>query len=424
MNEKKLFIKRDIFEDLKSHLIKKEITLIVGPRQAGKTTLMMLLKEYLESVRKKTVFLSLDFENDQKFFSSQNALIEKLKLEFGNNEGYVFIDEIQRKEDAGVFLKGLYDMSLPYKFIVSGSGSVELKEKVHESLAGRKAMFEVFPVSFREFVNFKTGYKYDDKLADYFTVENKKTAEFLGEYLNFGGYPRVVTEDTQEEKNKIISEIYRSYIEKDIAYLLKVEKLDAFSSLVKILASQTGKMLNYSELSNTLGISVATVRNYLWYLEKTFITETVSPYFKNIRKEITKAPVVYFYDIGFRNYSIGLFGTVGETDGLGFVFQNLIFNILKNKILYSSGKINYWRTKDKAEVDFIVSVGNKLIPIEVKYADIKKPEIERSLRSFIEKYSPEKAFVVNKSFKGRVDIGKTEINFIPFWELIGKDIFR
>ena len=171
MNEEKLFIRRDIFQDLKSHLAKKEITLIVGPRQAGKTTLMMLLKEYLESVRKKTVFLSLDFENDQKFFSSQNALIEKLKLEFGNNEGYVFIDEIQRKEDAGVFLKGLYDMSLPYKFIVSGSGSVELKEKVHESLAGRKAMFEVFPVSFREFVNFKTGYKYDDKLADYFTVE-------------------------------------------------------------------------------------------------------------------------------------------------------------------------------------------------------------------------------------------------------------
>lgn len=423
MNEKKLFIKRDIFEDLKSHLPKREITLIVGPRQAGKTTLMMMLKEHLESARKKTVFLSFDFENDQKFFYSQNSLIEKLKLEFGNDEGYVFIDEIQRKEDAGLFLKGLYDMSLPYKFIVSGSGSVELKEKVHESLAGRKAMFEVFPVSFREFVNFKTGYKYNDKLADYFTVENKKTLGFLGEYLNFGGYPRVVTEDTREEKNKIISEIYRSYIEKDIAYLLKVEKLDAFSSLAKILASQTGKMLNYSELSNTLGISSATVRNYLWYLEKTFITETVSPYFKNIRKEITKAPVVYFHDLGFRNYSVGLFGTVGETDGLGFVFQNLIFNILKTKLLFSAAKINYWRTKDKAEVDFIVSVGDKLIPIEVKYADIKKPEIERSLRSFIEKYSPEKAFVVNKSFKGAMNIGKTEINFIPFWELIVKDIF-
>ena len=109
----------------------------------------MLLKDHLEKKGEKTAFLSLDFENDQKFFSSQIAFIEKLKLEFGNATGYVFIDEIQRKEDAGVFMKGLYDMSLPYKFIISGSGSVELKEKVHESLAGRKAMFEVLPRIFQ-----------------------------------------------------------------------------------------------------------------------------------------------------------------------------------------------------------------------------------------------------------------------------------
>ena len=248
MNEIKSFIKRDIFEDLKKHLSKKEITLIAGPRQAGKTTLMMMLKKHLELSSKKTVFLSFDFENDQKKFSSQNSLVEKLKLEFGNNEGYVFIDEIQRKEDAGVFLKGIYDMALPYKFIISGSGSVELKEKIHESLAGRKTMFEIFPVSFKEFVNFKTEYKYSDRLDNYFAVENKKTVELLAEYLNFGGYPRVVTEDTLEEKTRIISEIYSSYMEKDIAYLLKIEKLDAFSSLVNVLAGQTGKMVNYSEL--------------------------------------------------------------------------------------------------------------------------------------------------------------------------------
>ena len=424
MNEKKLFIKRDILEDLKRHLSKKEITLIVGPRQAGKTTLMMLLKDHLEKKGEKTAFLSLDFENDQKFFSSQIAFIEKLKLEFGNATGYVFIDEIQRKEDAGVFMKGLYDMSLPYKFIISGSGSVELKEKVHESLAGRKAMFEVYPVSFREFVNFKTEYKYSDRLADYFAIENTKTLNFLEEYLNFGGYPRVVTGSDLEEKKRIVAEIYGSYIEKDIAFLLKVEKLEAFGSLVKILASQTGKMINYSELSNTLGVSVATVKNYLWYLEKTFITEAVSPYFKNARKEITKSPVIYFHDLGLRNYSIGLFGMAVETDGSGFVFQNFIFNILKTNILFSGAKINYWRTKEKAEVDFILSLGDKIVPVEVKYANFKKPEINRSLKSFIEKYNPKKAFIVNKSLKDSLIIGKTEVNFVPFWEIIGKDVFR
>ena len=191
-------------------------------------------------------------------------------------------------------MKGLYDMSLPYKFIISGSGSVELKEKVHESLAGRKAMFEVCPVSFREFVNFKTEYKYSDRLADYFAIENTKTLNFLEEYLNFGGYPRVVTGSDLEEKKRIVAEIYGSYIEKDIAFLLKVEKLEAFGSLVKILASQTGKMINYSELSNTLGVSVATVKNYLWYLEKTFITEAVSPYFKKRKKRNNEIPGYLF----------------------------------------------------------------------------------------------------------------------------------
>ena len=173
---------------------------------------------------------------------------------------------------------------------------------------------------------------------------------------------------------------------------MKVEKLEAFGSLVKILASQTGKMINYSELSNTLGVSVATVKNYLWYLEKTFITEAVSPYFKNARKEITKSPVIYFHDLGLRNYSIGLFGMAVETDGSGFVFQNFIFNILKTNILFSGAKINYWRTKEKAEVDFILSLGDKIVPVEVKYANFKKPEINRSLKSFIEKYNPKKGF--------------------------------
>src|SRR3989338_8852975 len=127
-------IKRALLRDLKEHFNKKEITFIVGPRQAGKTTLMFLLKKYLDRLEEKTVYLTLDIERDRQFFASQESLINKIKLVIGD-KGYVFIDEIQRKENAGIFLKGIYDMNLPYKFIVSGSGSVELKEKIHESLA-------------------------------------------------------------------------------------------------------------------------------------------------------------------------------------------------------------------------------------------------------------------------------------------------
>jgi len=300
-------IERKLLKELKYHLNKKEISLIIGPRQAGKTFLMFLLKDYLEKKGKKTLFLSLDFEADKKFFVSQNALIRKIELELGKEKGYVFIDEIQRKENAGLFLKGIYDMNLPYKFIASGSGSVELKEKVHESLVGRKRIFELNTVSFEEFINFKTNYRYKEKLADFFRIEKEKIFEFLTEYLNFGGYPRVILEEKLSEKTKIIDEIFHSYLEKDISYLLKVVKTEAFSSLIKILASQVGNLINYSEIASTLGISLQTLKNYLWYLEKTFIIKKLTPYFRNKRKEITKSPLIYFYDLGLRNYTNCIF---------------------------------------------------------------------------------------------------------------------
>lgn len=410
-------IKRDVFNDLKNHFSKKEITLIIGPRQVGKTTLMNLLREDIQKQGEKTLYLSLDFENDNKFFISQEILIERLKLEFGDNRGYVFIDEIQRKEDAGLFLKGIYDRNMPYKFIISGSGSVELKEKVHESLAGRKMIFEIEPVSFTEFVSFKTEYKYEERLDSYFNLEKEKTAIFLEEYFNFGGYPRVVLEKTKEDKLKAISEIYRSFIEKDISYLLKVEKLDAFNSLVKALASQTGKILNYSEIANTCGISLKTVKNYLWYLEKIFVIQIIYPYFRNKRKEITKSPTVYFYDLGLRNYAIGAFGNLTNPNDTGFLFQNLTFNILKEKLKWSGAQINFWRTKDKAEVNFVVNFGERLIPIEVKYKNFKEPSAERAFTAFIKKYSPETGFVITRNFKGELIIEKTKVCFIPFFEL-------
>lgn len=410
-------IKRSIFNDLVSHLDKKEISLIIGPRQVGKTTLMNFMKDYLDKRGKKSVYLSLDFENDQKYFDSQNNLVNKLKLEFGGEHGYVFLDEIQRKTDAGIFLKGIYDMNLPYKFIISGSGSVELKEKVHESLAGRKLLFEVLPVSFFEFLNFETDYRYEEKFEEFLTIEENKTLNTLERYLNFGGYPRIILSDTLEEKARIIDEIFRSYVEKDISTLLRVEKLDVFRLLVKILAGQISGLINHSEISNTLGISLATVKNYLYYLEKTYIIKRLDPFYRNVRKEITKSPTVYFHDLGLRNYALGIFGNVARTDDFGFLFQNLVFNILQEKIKFTGAKINYWRTKDRAEVDFIYSLGETVVPIEVKYRSFSEPSIERSLRSFIDKYNPQKAVIVTRDFEAKFKIEKTDVIFIPFWLL-------
>lgn len=414
-------IKRFLFDEVKGHLSKKEISFIVGPRQAGKTTLMLLLKEYLEKKGETTLFLNLDIEMDKEYFYSQAGLLKKIELELGKKQGFVFIDEIQRKEDAGVFLKGIYDMNTPYKFIVSGSGSVELKEKIHESLVGRKRLFELSTLSFEEFVDFKTEYKYEDKLPDFFVIEKDKAYNFLDEYLNFGGYPRVVLEETLSEKLKLINEIYQSYIERDISYLLKIHKTEAFSSLVRLMASQIGKLTNFSELSSTLGISYKTLKAYLWYLEKTFIIQRIPPYFRNVRKEITKSPIFYFYDLGLRNFALGNFGNL---ENKSFLFQNFVFNILKEKTRLTSSRICFWRTKDKAEIDFAIDAGRYLIPIEVKYQKLKKPKITRALRSFINRYEPKKSLIVNLELDEIVSLNKTKIRIIPFYRILEKGLLE
>ncbi len=409
-------IKRTIFEDLKNHLSNKEISLIVGPRQVGKTTLMKELIKYLEGRQEKIVFLNLDYDSDKRFFASQDELIRKIELEIGKS-GFVFIDEIQRKEDAGLFLKGIYDRDLDYKFIVSGSGSLELKEKIHESLAGRKRLFNLNPVSFEEFINFKTEYRYQDKLTDYFDLEKDKTRMFLEEYLNFGGYPRVILEIQKEEKKRIIEDIFKSCVEKDILSLLNIDRPDAFSSMIKILASQSSQIINYSKLGQQIGLTFEPLKKYLWYAEKTFLIKSIRPYFTNKQKELTKSPVIYFNDLGLRNFSIDMMGELNNSLSLGLVFQNLILQILEDKISNSTGIINYWRTITGKEVDFIINKGGSIIPVETKYSHLKDSTVEKPLLDFINKYNPKEALVVNLSLKEEKIINKTTVRFVPFYKI-------
>ena len=389
--------------------------MLVGPRQAGKTTLMTGLMEELAVKSEKSIYLNLDNEKEKRFFASQSSLVDKIRTVLGEKKGYVFIDEIQRKEDAGIFIKGIYDMKLPYKFIITGSGSIELKEKVYESLAGRKRLFEIYPLSFEEFVNYKTEYKYQNKLENYLDINGDERRSFLEEYLKFGGYPKVVLSKTSEEKNIAIEDIYKSFIEKDIQALLKVEKSDVFLVLLRVLASQNSRILNYTELSNTLKLSLPTLKKYLWYLQKTYILEKSSPFFRNVRKEITKSPIMYFVDFGFRNYALGSLENYEMEKG--FVFQNFVFNNLRDLLKHQNIRKGFWRTKQGGEVDIILDAYPKPIPIEVKYSSLDKLSVSRSLRSFIEKYKPPKAFVVNLSLEENLKIGNTVVELVPFFKL-------
>lgn len=417
-------IKRKIFSSLKDHLSSDQMTVITGPRQVGKTYLMQQLRNRLDSDGEKTVWLNLDSEEDADRFVSQAALISYIELVVGKEKAYVFIDEVQRKENAGLFLKGVYDMNLPYKFIVSGSGSLELKAKIPESMAGRKQLFMVDPVSFEEFVNFKTSYKYENQLDDFFALEAGKTERLLSEYMVFGGYPRVVLAEAVSSKQREMEEIYRSYIDRDILGLLHLEKPEAFTNLLKIIASQIGNLVNFTELSSTVGIDEKTVKHYLWYLEQTFIIKKVTPFYRNTRKEITKAPILYFFDIGFRNWLLGLFGLPEIPAPLsGHLFENVVFNILRAQLNKTPTQIHFWRTRDQAEVDFVLESGLEVLPLEIKYTKMRKIELTRSLRNFLEKYKPKKGYIVHLGEKFEVEIESTKITSIPVFNLINRITF-
>ena len=411
-------INRLIYEDLKTHLAQPEITVLIGPRQVGKTYLMKMLQEYLIKKGKSAVFVNLDIEHDRRLLTSQRTLIDYIRLQVGDKRAYVFIDEIQRKENAGLFLKGIYDMSLPYKFVVSGSGSLDLKAKIKESMAGRKQLFVIEPISFEEFVNFKTAYKYEDRLQDFFVQEEEKTQSLLDEYMMFGGYPKVVTAATGKEKKTVMDEIYQSYIERDITNLLGVEKSYAFSNLLKIMASQIGSLTNVSELASTVGLSTKTIQTYLWYLEETFILKKVTPFFRNTRSEITKSPVYYFYDIGIRNYILNLFDISSiPPSSSGHLFENFIFNILRLHLRSGPAAIHFWRTRDNAEVDFVINYGLETIPIEAKYKTLKKPEITRSFRSFLLKHKPAYGYIVHLGQQQDQIFEDSKIYFPPYFKL-------
>lgn len=417
-------INRDLLASLRKHLAQKEITLLTGARQVGKTTLLKTLHKEQTALGNRFLFFNLDIEQDAFHFRTQEALVAKIRLEWGDAPGIVCIDEIQRKENAGLFLKGLYDSDLPYKWMVSGSGSLELKEKIHESLAGRKRQFELGPVSFPEFVHFRTQYAYNDRLQDFFAVEPAQSFTLLLEYMNFGGYPRTITAPTAEEKRWVLDEIFRSYVEKDLVYLLQIDRPEVFQLLMRLLAAQSGKLINQSTLAQQAGLSLPTLKKYLWFAEKTFSIHLLPPFFRNATKELTKAPQVYFNDIGLQNHALRQTGSLGPLEQTGFAFQQFVFQALHPQARESGFSLHYWRTTDAAEVDFVLDGVTEVVPLEVKYQDLTQPSVSRSLRSFIDRYKPKTAYLVNLSLRQTLDVNGTQVKVIPYTDLFAADFLK
>lgn len=412
------FVFRKVYVELEKHLSSPEISLVLGPRQAGKTTILRKLQSELERKGEATVFLNIDVVEDRQFFESQHNLLEYIERKIGKKKGFVFIDEISRLENAGLFLKGLYDMNLGYKFIVTGSGSLELKADMIEPLTGRKKVFYCMPLSFTEFAAFKLKVP-DDQVINRLTAQPLLCQRIVDLYLNFGGYPRVILTEKMEDEERfeLLQEIFTSYLEKDIGLLLGVENIYAFQNLVKILASQVGNLVNKSELASTLGVTEKTVDKYLFLLEKTFVISLVRPFWENARKELVKSPKVYFMDLGFLHMARGILPDIGKQIN-GGVFENACFLRLKEMEtkLKTIKPVRFWRTKSGAEVDFVFTSikSSKPVPIEIKVAG--KRNLGRSLISFIGKYKPVEGFIYfqNGKEKGEESFEGVDIHFLPY----------
>lgn len=410
------FIQRKIYQRIKDHLSKPEITLILGPRQAGKTTLMMRLADELGQSGKKTAYLNLDIIEDYQYFQTQHFLLDQIKKIIDSSTGTIFIDEIQRLENAGLFLKGLYDLKTGYKFVVSGSGWLELKADIIEPMTGRKQNFLCLPLSFTEFAAYKLKTSLN-KVVSTLEANPYNQERLINEYFLYGGYPRVILSQTHQEKLAILSEIFSSYLEKDIQLLLKIEKDLAFRSLVKILAHQVGNIVNRAELASTLGVNEKTILKYLDLLEKTFITVMVKPFFRNARKELTKSPKVYFIDLGFLRLAQGLLSESGQQIQ-GGVFENAC--LLRLNELDLLEKPHFWRSAGGAEVDFIIHSPKtgEMIPVEVKLSPGKNNSVGKSMLSFIKTYQPKYVYFYNLKRDEQVKKWGIPIRYLPYYKLL------
>jgi len=317
--------------------------------------------------------------------------IEEFKL----NNFILYIDEVQGIESPGLLLKAIIDLGLPIKYIATGSSQLELRSKVQEFLTGRQLASLILPLSHQEW----------------------PMEKHLEEILTYGSYPQVL----QSTKKEIqLTEIYNNYINKDIIEILKIGQPDIFQLLITLIAHSSGQLVNYNQLASDCKVSVTMIRNYLDVLEKTYVVERVKPFVGNKRSEITSNPIYYFIDNGFRNVALRNFSSLANRSDMGLLVKNFVFQeIYKYKAQhYLNFDIHFWRTKSGAEVDFIVYLNSeRFIPIEVKYRNLTKPTVSKSLRSFIEAYQPKIAILVTNALIAKVQVDDCMVHFIPLEQL-------
>lgn len=340
-----MFVTRYIYPELLAHSTKRQITVLTGMRRTGKTTLLKQLMAQCDIPQK--YYFDLERIDVRALFSEPNyeVIVQALSRQGTDFSKKVLIclDEIQLVPNLPSVLKYLYD-SYDVKFIVTGSSAYYMKNQFSESLAGRKKIFEIFPLTFGELLAFKglqAGRPEIQEAAQFIPAEYERLKGYYDEYIDFGGFPEVVLAGSGEDKRDLISDILSSYINFDLSLLSDIRNPTNLFKLIKLLSVRIGTKLDISKLTSLTGMARQTVENYLDLLEKSYLIRTIPVLANSPDREIVKAKKVYFLDNGIASLA-------GEL-GSGSKFENAVFNQLMHR-----GEVAYYQLKTGREIDFVL----------------------------------------------------------------------
>ncbi len=363
---------RDTTIQLGEWLDRKEIVILYGARQTGKTTLIKeMLKERDDALVLNCEMPLIADTLESNDLSQIIALFEGKKI--------IAFDEAQKIKNIGSVLKIIYDEFPQYKLFATGSSSFELAGKLSEPLTGRNVKFKLFPLSLNE-IKKEKGWLW--------------VRENLNQLIVYGTYPGLIDLNIKEREKKLI-ELATDYLYKDVFMYENVRNPAVIRNLLKALALQVGSQVSSHELAGLLGVSRTTVERYLDLLEKSFVIYNLPSFNRNLRNEIKKSRKYLFFDTGIRNALLGDFRPMTDRVDNGALWENFCISqrIFMSEISQPNSHYYFWRTYDKAEIDLVEESNGELAAFEFK---LKQKRSYRFPTSFVEKYNPLKTTIISQ----------------------------
>lgn len=343
-----MIIERLLLPQIAMAVTPGKVLVLYGPRQVGKTTLVMQL---LAQTSLRHRFVNADELAYREALASQDR--QTLGSLLGDAELLV-IDEAQRVPNIGLNLKILVDSSPQAAIIATGSASFELANQIAEPLTGRALTYTLYPISFGELRQ---------------TFGEFEAKRQLERWLIWGGYPAIVTTEVASMRERLLGELVGAYLYRDILQLDGVRRPEKIVELLRLLAFQIGQDVAISELASSLAINRATVDRYLDLLEKVFVIFKLRGFSRNLRKEVAKSSRYYFFDNGVRNSLIQNFNPLSLRNDVGQLWENFLMVERRkaNELANRSANAYFWRTYDQKEIDYVEEFGGVLRGFEFKW---------------------------------------------------------